>query len=121
MNIHDLLIAWGMGRALNDPPNDYPSMAPFARLMPQRRVLIARNGERYHVEPLPIETHALVDAVISAMSDREQHDAIRLYYVEGKKDGAIARKLGRSKSGAREIRRNGEHYLKGRFAAIVTD
>ena len=110
VNIQDLLVKWGNGRAINDAPNDYPNQAPFVRLMGEGSI---------GVPPLAPEPHEFIDSHISAMKHTkpDHHRVIFGKYVYKMSDPDLGRYLQprRSRTAARELRLSAEAYLEAKL------
>lgn len=113
MTIQDLLIAWGKGRHLSEPPNG---------IRPPGWTQQIRNPgtATVSIPPLDEENHAIVDAAVSALHrlKPDHHYVICLSYIQGLRDGQIARRIHVSKSTARNIREQAEHWVEGRVASV---
>ena len=116
MVIQDLLTAWGKGRAISDPPNGYPSQAPFARLIARGNVGLPK---------LPDEAHGRVDGAVSDLRLKKplHHAIIVKSYIGRLTDAQIARQISKaekrptSRSTVRGIRIAAEHWIEGRLDA----
>ena len=112
MHITYILRQWGKSKSIGWAPNGYPPMVPFAN---QIRNPGAANVSMPH---LPDDLHLRVDREISDLLRKRKDDhyfVICLAYMEGKKDGQIAKELNRSRSWARTTRIAAEHYLEARL------
>ena len=113
MHIQDLLIAWGSGKAINNPPNGYPSQTAFARF-------IARGN--LSVAPLDPDTQLHVDHEVSNTKNTkpDHFKVINCAYVHRMGDGVIAREMRfdgarRSRSWVRLTRKAAEAYLEAKL------
>ena len=113
MSIQDLLIAWGRGRAMNDPPNGLPNQTTFARFISLGSI---------SVPPLDPDYQGRIDAVVSRMkhSKPQHHKIIFCAYVNNLRDGAISKEMrfdGQrySRSWVRQTRKAAESYLEAKL------
>jgi hypothetical protein len=108
MQIQDLLIAWGRGKAMNNAENGYPCQTPFSRL--------AGAGD-IGTAPLSDDDHIRIDAAVSGLKVRkiDHYKVIKCAYVKSMKDHQIAKRLKCSRSHARDTRLQAEHWLEGKL------
>lgn len=111
IRIHDMLMAWGRNRAISDPPNDFPNQTAFARLI--------RNpgSANLSIAPLDEDEVQRIDREISSLRvKKERHwQVICLAYIEQLTDKRVGRRLRMSRSAARAIRQQAEHYLEAKL------
>jgi hypothetical protein len=104
------LIAWGRGKAMNNAENGYPHQTPFSRL--------AGAGD-IGTAPLSDDDHIRIDAAVSSLKVRKptHYKAIKYAYVKSLKDHQIGKRMKPrcSRSQARDIRMQAEHWLEGRL------
>ena len=108
MSVVDTLLAWGRGRAINDPPNDYPRMAAFARLSGRGDVGIA---------PLSIEEHEYVERVMLDLRERDANrfTVLRLIYVFRLSERQAAKAMKQTRSWVRETRIAAEGWVEAKL------
>ena len=107
-------MSWAKGKAMNTPENGFPAQSAFARFM----VNPGENADKaVYIAPLAPGEHDRVDAVITEMKYRKPHhfDIICLFYLERKRDQAIAKVLRESRSSIRSARECAEFWIDGRL------
>lgn len=109
-DIRAQLILWARARAVNDPPNGYPSQAPFAKEMGQGNVSLPK---------LPDDQHGAIDRAVSQLKLRkpDHHRIILLSYRHGMRDHSIAERLHTTRADVLQMRTTAEYWLDGAINA----
>ena len=110
-DIRAQLTLWASARAVNEPPNGYPSQAAFAKEMGQGNVSLPNLSD---------DQHGAIDRAVSQLKLRKpnHHRVILLSYRQGMRDHSIAERLQTTRADVLQMRTAAEYWLDGAINAV---